>query len=101
MTHTHHRMGDKSTLENEFILMAQCARGINEEGAARKLKKVLEIFAKYNPVNLSNLIGEEESRCLARGATIDEILSKTTNRDAIHAVFTSKDVVKQVLEEIK
>jgi len=94
-------MGDRPALENEFIIMAQCARGLNEEGAAHKLKQILEIFARHNPVNMSNLIGEEESRCLARGATIDEILSKTTNRDAIHAVFINKEVTKQVLKEIK
>ncbi len=100
MTHTHHRLGDRDSLNGDYILMAQCARGLNEHGAANKLKQILYIFAKHDPVNLSNLIGEEESLCKARGASIEDITKRTTNRDSIHAVFTNQEVVKRVLKDI-
>ena len=41
MTHTLHRQG-VSGLDKEFILLSMAAQGFNDQGAAAKLKEVLQ-----------------------------------------------------------
>ncbi|MFQ6127080.1 MAG: hypothetical protein ACE5R6_21090 [Candidatus Heimdallarchaeota archaeon] len=100
MTHTHHRRGDKTSLEGDYVLLAMTARGFNDQGTAPKLKRILEIFAKYNPVNMGNMTAEQ-SLCMARGACIEEIIRKTSSKGIIHAVYASKESAQYALKEIK
>jgi len=76
------------------------ARGHNDQGAAPKLKRVLEICAKHKPVNMGNMTAEQ-SLCMARGVSIEEITRKTTSKGIIHAVYANKESARRALKEIK
>lgn len=100
MTHTLHRLGDWKSLENDYVILALAARGFSVEGSAPKLKEILRIFAKYNPVNMGNLTAER-SLCMARGISPEEIIEEASDKSIAHAVYTDKEVVKRVLKELK
>jgi hypothetical protein len=100
MTHTLHRRGDRKSLENDYVILAMAARGFNVEGSAPKFKEILRIFAKYNPVNMGNMT-VERPLCMARGASLQEIIEEASDKSIAHAVYTDKEVVKEVLKELK
>jgi hypothetical protein len=54
MTNTLHRFGAPETLEDDYIVFALVARGVNEEGAPAKLQEFLRLALKHNPVNVGN-----------------------------------------------
>ena len=54
MTNTLHRYGAPETLENDFIVFAMSARGINDQGSVTKFQEFLSIARKHNPVNLGD-----------------------------------------------
>jgi len=100
LTHTHHRRGNKASLEEDYILLAMTSRGYNDCGTSTKLKQILEICAKYHPVNAGCLM-KGQSYCLGRGTPIEEIINKTTSQSIIHAIYDSKKAVKSALKDIK
>lgn len=100
MTHTLHRLGDRESLEKDYIILAMAARGFNVEGSAPKFKKILRIFAEHNPVNMGN-ITVERPLCMARDASIEEIIEKASDKSIVHAVYTDKEAVKMVLKKLK
>ena len=54
MTNTLHRFGAPETLQDDYIVFAMAARGVNEEGAPAKLQEFLRLALKHNPVNVGN-----------------------------------------------
>jgi hypothetical protein len=54
MTNTLHRSGAPETLEDDFIVFAMAARGVNDEGAGVKYQQFLEIARKHGPINLGD-----------------------------------------------
>jgi hypothetical protein len=54
MTNTLHRFGAPETLQEDYIVFALVARGVNEEGAPAKLQEFLRLALKHNPVNVGN-----------------------------------------------
>ncbi len=51
MTHTLHRRGDIESLREDFVVLVMPAQGINVEGSEEKLKKLWDIFSRYDVVN--------------------------------------------------
>lgn len=97
MTHTLHRLGDKESLKKDYVFLAMSAPGFNREGSAPKLKDILKVFAKYNPVNM----GDMARTCTARGASHEEIIEGLNEKSIIHAVYKNKETVMKVLKELK
>jgi len=56
MTNTLHRFGAAESLEDDYIVFAMAARGINEAGAPPKLRTFLRMALKHGPVNVGNAI---------------------------------------------
>jgi hypothetical protein len=54
MTNTLHRFGASETLQDDYIVFAMAARGVNEEGAPAKLQEFLRLALKHSPVNVGN-----------------------------------------------
>jgi hypothetical protein len=54
MTNTLHRFGAPETLQDDYIVFAMAARGVNEDGAPAKLQEFLRLALKHNPVNVGN-----------------------------------------------
>jgi len=100
MTHTLHRSGSKESLKNDYVFLAMASREFNVNGAAPKLKKIAEIFAKYNPVNMGDM-SSGQPLTMARGVSPESIIKGISDRSIIHAVYTDKDTVRKVLKELK
>jgi hypothetical protein len=54
MTNTLHRFGAPDTLENDYIVFAMAARGINDQDAAPRFRRFLELALPHRPVNLGD-----------------------------------------------
>ncbi|MGH9320166.1 MAG: hypothetical protein ACRD3V_09785 [Vicinamibacteria bacterium] len=54
MTNTLHRYGAPETLENDFIVFAMAARGINDQGSVGKFQEFLRIAERHRPINLGD-----------------------------------------------
>lgn len=54
MTNTLHRFGAPETLQEDFIVFAMAARGVNEQGAPEKLQQFLRMALRHHPINMGN-----------------------------------------------
>ncbi len=54
MTNTLHRYGAADTLEDDYIVFAMAARGLNDEHSAEKFRRFLEIALRHRPINLGD-----------------------------------------------
>jgi translation initiation factor 1 (eIF-1/SUI1) len=54
MTHSLHRIGTKSNLKEDYVILAMVARGYNDTNpeARKKLIKIGEILEQHNPTNM-------------------------------------------------
>jgi len=96
MTHTLHRRGTEENLSNDFVILVMAAKGINEEGAAEKMREALKITSRHNPVNMGDM---KTGNIYA--TEFDEIINKVQNTSIVHAVFTDLDTVTKAVKEIK
>src|SRR5262249_27138407 len=54
MTNTLHRYGSSESFDDDYIVFAIAARGINDQNAGEKQRRFLEIARKYQPVNMGD-----------------------------------------------
>jgi hypothetical protein len=66
MTNTLHRFGAAEDLQDDYIVFAMAARGINDAGAPPKLRTFLRMALRHGPVNLGNAVGGGIYRPAAR-----------------------------------
>lgn len=95
MTHTLHRRGSATELSKDFVVLAMAARGINREGSAVKLAKILEIYSKHHPVIYGNVAGNSIR------SSLSYMMENTHDNTVSHAVFRSEEDLVDVLEELK
>ncbi|MFC2016306.1 hypothetical protein ACFLUF_01185 [Chloroflexota bacterium] len=96
MTHTLHRRGTKENLSNDYIFLCMAAKTINEEGADEKMREFIRINLRHNPVNTGDMITGNMF-----DASVDDIINKVKSTSIVHAVYTDRDTVTQVLKELK
>ena len=97
MTHTLYREGSAESLKNDFVVVITGAKGFNKKGCAPKLKEMMRIISKFNPVNM----GSMEVGNLGRGMPVKEIINNVTDTAVIQAAFDDKDTVIKVLKSLK
>ncbi len=51
MTHTNHRLGDRTELERDYVVFMYAAKGINDKDAGPKLQEFMRMGYRYGPVN--------------------------------------------------
>lgn len=93
MTHSLHRFG--SFLDNEIVFILTPSKGINSEGAEKKIKKFLDIIVAHHPVHYGD--DRVGNRYTAGYEKIVEKLEGITN---IHAVFNDIGTARKVLKSI-
>jgi hypothetical protein len=54
MTNSLHRYGAPETLEDDYIVFAMTARGLNDENSTEKFRRFLEIAQRHHPINLGD-----------------------------------------------
>lgn len=85
MSHTLHRRGPAASLDNDYVLFAMSAKGINEQGSAAKLQQFLEIVNAFHPVNLGDM--KTGNRFATPDATI---IANAKDTSIVHGVFANK-----------
>ena len=96
MTHTLHRQGTKESLNRDYIFLCMAAKGINEDGAADKMREFLRIVIKHNAVNTGDMRTGNIFCC-----NIDEIIDKVSSTSIVHGVFTDLKTVTKVMKSLK
>ncbi|MEM1982439.1 MAG: hypothetical protein QXD94_06350 [Sulfolobales archaeon] len=97
MTHTHHRVGPIESLKNDYVVLVMASRHVKYEDEGGKFKKVMEILAKYEPVNLGNMVaGNKYWR------DEEDVMSKFKEfGNIVHGVYTNQEQIKKVLKDLK
>ena len=112
MTNTLHRYGDPETLEDDYIVFAMAARGVNEEGSIEKFQRFLELARKHGPVNLGDATEGGVYRPSKRLNPLvhwfrkdernPEALVKNVRRPTVvSAVFDNEDALVAFLRDVK
>ncbi len=98
MTHTNHRFKLEPLKNDDFVVMAMPARGLNDGAeAAPKLKIILDIYVKNGALNgggvNSGLLFFDGPEAVRRGISRDTPM--------LHGVFGNEESVRQVVRELK
>lgn len=97
MTHSLHRQGSADSLRDDYILLCTPSIGLNNRGAGKKLKQILEIIFAVGPTNIG---------FYGHGNRFDNldyeiIKSSLTDNSRLRCCFDSIEKVKKVLVKIK
>lgn len=112
MTNTLHRYGSGESFNDDYIVFAIPARGVNDQNAVEKERRFLEIARKHNPVNMGDARHgsifrpshdlnptvhwrREETR------DFDAVLKCVSCPTTVAAVFDSQDNVVAFIKELK
>jgi len=98
MTHTLHRFKENGLNEDDFVIIAMPARGINnDENVTDKLRKFLEIFNKNNAVNMGGM----GTGMLVNTPSYKIIENVYPELPMVHGVFDNRDNLINALKDIK
>jgi hypothetical protein len=110
MTNTLHRYGQN--FDDDYIVFAIPARGVNDGNAAEKERRFLEIARKYNPVNM----GDASHGGIFRPSKelnpsvhwnrhdakdIETVVNGVSSPTTVAAVFDNADAVVAFVKELK
>ena len=112
MTNTLHRYGSPESLEDDYIVFAMAARGINDQGSVKKFRRFLEVASKHRPINLGDATKggvyrpSKKLNPLAHWFRKDErdpeSLVKNINQPTVvSAVFDKPESLRAFLQDIK
>jgi hypothetical protein len=112
VTNTLHRYGAPETLENDFIVFAMCARGINDAGSVEKFQEFLSIARKHNPINIGDATKggvfhpSKSLNPLAHWFRKDErdpdrLVAHVDQPTVVSAVFDNRDSLVGFLKDIR
>jgi hypothetical protein len=110
MTNTLHRYG--SNFDDDYIVFAIPARGINDKNAAETERRFLEIARKYNPVNMGDASHGgvfQPSKNLnpsvhwnrTESKDYDAVVKGVSGPTTVAAVFDNPDTVVAFVKELK
>lgn len=97
MTHTLHREGSEESLKDDYVLVITGAKGYNKKGCAPRLREMMRIVSRYNPINM----GCMEVGNTGRGVPLKEIIKNAKDSDLVQVVFDEKEVVTEALKALK
>jgi hypothetical protein len=112
MTKTLHRYGSADSFNDDYIVFAIPARGLNDGEAVEKQRRFLEIARKYNPVNMGDASHGavfHASKELNPGVhwrrghapDFDTVLNCVSCPTTVSAVFDNGEAVVAFIEELK
>jgi hypothetical protein len=97
MTHTLHRTGSQASLSEDYPMLSIRAKGYNDEGNDWRLRKILEIAARYPIVNFSDVKTGSKFT-----VSLDDILnSDALDLPMVQMVFTDKEDMTRFMEDLK
>lgn len=104
MTHTLSRTSNTdqmkgiNTLDDDLVFLAMSGKGTPNDTpeAGPKMKKILEIAKKYNPVNMGDM---KTGNILA--VSEETIMNNVVDTSIVHAVYTNMDDAAAFVKEVK
>ncbi len=97
MTNTLHRLGSVESLSRDYVMLAMATQGVNEKGAAPKLRKMGEIVASHGPANM----GDEGNGGIFTGVPLGKILDGMRDGTYLGATFVEAERLVETLRELK
>jgi len=96
MTHSLHRSGSVENLENDFVVFAMSAKGVNDSGSAAQMKRFFQIARRHHPANMGDMK-------TGNWSVIDEKVIENNIQDTsiVHAVYTDIETVTMVLKDLQ
>jgi hypothetical protein len=112
VTNTLHRYGAPESLEDDYIVFAMSARGVNDEGSVDKFRRFLEIARKHGPINLGDATQggvyrpSKKLNPLAHWFRRDErdadsLVRSVNQPTVVSAVFDRPEALKAFLAEVR
>lgn len=112
MTNTLHRFGAPETLQDDYVVFAMAARGINDQDAPEKLRVFLRLALKHDPINIGNAVKGgifRPSPSLTplahwkrrEKADPEEVVQSIDSSTTVAAVFDRIDSLTSFLEELR
>ncbi len=98
MTHSLHRRGSAESLKNDYVLIARSSIDVNRVGCGPKFQRIRQILHAAGPVNAGMA---ETGENMAHGLDTDRWLARTSDDTIICSVFSSKEKIRQVLQQLK
>ncbi len=98
MTHSLHRCGSAESLKNDYVLIARSSIDVNRVGCGPKFQRIRQILNSVGPVNTGLA---ETGENMAHGLDVKRWLERTSDDTIICSVFSSKDKLRRVLQQIK
>ncbi len=98
MSHTLHRFGPEETFQNDFPFISRPAMKINSDGAAPKMRRVIEIALDHEPVNWGSLTTKQN---LTIGFDREDLLNKTEDNSPAMGCFDDREKIVAVLKQLK
>jgi hypothetical protein len=112
MTNTLHRYGSAESLDDDYVVFAIPARGLNERDAPANQRRFLEIARKHHPLNMGDashgaafrpskdlnpsVHWHREHRC-----DFDAVLNSVSSPTTVAAVFDDETKVVAFLKDLK
>ncbi len=96
MSHTLHRQGSRTDLQDDWVVLAIAAEGINKSGASSRLRRFLELAVRHDAVNF----GDIRTGCSVQ-FRLEEILSAVEDASVVHAVYTDRSNLASFLRDLK
>ena len=97
MTHTLHRLGQEESLCRDFVLTMMPSKGINVDGSAPKLKRLLDICMEHGAVK----VGDARLGNQYHQGSLDTMLANIEDQAVVQAVFDDAGKVTQVLKAFR
>ena len=94
MTHTLHRLIDATEPDRDWVLICKAANGINDSGAASKLKRFLRLALNHGAINCGH--GRGGSIHLRK---LEEVLATVTDQSTVTAVFDDPNKATRLIHQ--
>lgn len=95
MTHTLHRLGNIENLQEDYVVFAMSAKGINEEGSRKAMRRFMEMAFELDPANAGDT-RTGHVFTLSR----EDILEGIQDISVVHFVFTDEEKVATLLKRV-
>ncbi|MEA4911975.1 MAG: hypothetical protein VB092_05085 [Oscillospiraceae bacterium] len=96
MTHTLHRVGDRESLRNDYVILAMPVKGVNKEGSREKLLQILDIGLKNGAVNAGDT---QQGNIYSIGT--EGLRRQLVDGGVLNMVFTREEDVINTLKGIR
>lgn len=112
MTNTLHRYGGPETLEDDYIVFAMSAKGVNDEGSVEKFQRFLEIARRHHPINIGDATRGGVHRPVKNMNPLahwfrkderdpDSLVKGINQPTVVSAVFDNPEAMKAFIAEVK